>query len=145
MYRRIPTWNLGTRPFRMNPLWEHAIQIAVWGFSDVFVIGAVFVWGKRSLKRILSLQRFSKREPFMKLPWFMLSSWFVLQLAVGLGLIPWRSCPARLVCPKCRWVWGQEGPVKETCYLALEGEWHSPSIGKQEILQTFTLTPADAF
>lgn len=63
MYRRIPTWNLGTCPFRKNPLWEHAIQIAVWAFSDVFVIGAVFAWGKRSLKRILSLQRFSKREP----------------------------------------------------------------------------------
>ncbi len=88
MYRRIPTWNLGTCPFRKNPLWDHAIQIAVWAFSDVFVIGAVFVWGKRSLKRILSLQRFSKREPSMKLPWFMLSFWFILQLAVGLGLIP---------------------------------------------------------
>ncbi|WDL96510.1 hypothetical protein [Alicyclobacillus sp. ALC3] len=70
------------------PLWEHAIQIEVWAFSDVFVIGAVFGWGKRSLKRILSLQRFSKREPSMKIPWFMLSFWFVLQLAVGLGLIP---------------------------------------------------------
>ena len=62
MYRRIPTWNLGTCPFRKNPLWDHAIQIAVWAFSDVFVIGAVFAWGKRSLKRILSLQRFFKKR-----------------------------------------------------------------------------------